>query len=188
MLGRAFFLFAACGLLLGSCHRTTTTAGGTEGVRATGLAAVDDADVGDAQAQSDEEDEAEKAFSDASLADYPNASGSANAAPLPPLASHFPPTPGPKAFSPDAERNNLIEAAKKQAEICHRAVDPNQAGRLRMVLTVGPKGEASQVTATASGTLSRALALCVEGRVKKLNFAPPEKGPHMETFPIVLRP
>jgi len=139
----------------------------------------------------DARDESDNELGDPSIdcgkTEYPSVVGSASASPLPPLKLNFPLAPGPKPYSPDAQRNAVIAAVKKQVEICHRSVDSNQAGRLWMVVGIGLKGEVVQVTATASGTLSHQLAKCVEGRVKKVKVDPPERGAYTESFPIVLR-
>ena len=56
------------------------------------------------------------------------------------------------------------------------AVNPDMAGTVTVTARIGPNGEVVMATASAGGTMSRAVADCIAARVRGAQFDPPEGG------------
>ena len=73
----------------------------------------------------------------------------------------------------------LVEAMRADFRNCYAsalATDPKMAGSVRVTLDVGPSGAIGGASTAASKGVSKALATCIDTRVRKTRFKAP-KGP-----------
>src|SRR5690606_32688052 len=66
------------------------------------------------------------------------------------------------------------------------ADNPDIQGRVTLTLRVGPGGEVTAVSASASGNLPSSVVSCIKSRASAGRFAPPEGGAAAVTVPVVL--
>lgn len=62
--------------------------------------------------------------------------------------------------------------------------NPDASGRINLTIHVGPGGEVTSVTATATGNLPASVVDCVKGRAQSARFSPPEGGTAVVTIPV----
>src|SRR5688500_5674066 len=62
--------------------------------------------------------------------------------------------------------------------------NPDSQGSIRLTIQIGPGGEVSNVTASASGNLSPAVVACVQARARAGQFDPPDGGSAAIIVPV----
>ncbi len=93
---------------------------------------------------------------------------------------------GPEARTVDTARDAVIDQALPHVRACHQATGRSGAGRTRIVLRLRKDGTVKAVDVTATGTLDRKIAPCIEQRISKQRFRMREDTPRFLSFPVVL--
>lgn len=68
------------------------------------------------------------------------------------------------------------------------AEDPAMQGTVRITAKIGPGGEVTSTSVSGGGTLSKGVLACLEARVQRAQFAPPEGGGATLVIPITFKP
>ncbi len=78
-----------------------------------------------------------------------------------------------------ANANAVVAGARAGFRACYKRAmdeDPTMHGSVRVTLKVGPNGEVSSASAAGASGLSSSLVNCLVGRVRGLQFDPPQGG------------
>lgn len=86
----------------------------------------------------------------------------------------------------DTPRDAIIDQVLPHVRACHQATGRSGAGRTRIVLRLRKDGTVKAVDVTASGTLDRKIAPCIEQRISKQRFRMREDTPRFLSFPVLL--
>jgi hypothetical protein len=86
----------------------------------------------------------------------------------------------------DTARDGIIDQVLPHVRSCHQATGRSGAGRTRIVLRIRKDGTVKAVDVTATGTLDRKIAPCIEQRISKQRFRMREDSPRFLSFPVVL--